>query len=121
MRTPRGHGSGLSGRETPLATQPQVNCHEAPWTWHEQCSYSTRTRQPEESSPEKKTMKDQQTSQFERERKWCAHCGDYVRYLMSVNHSYCVQCGNQVRLFNKQDSASFFEGIQRRRWESHSV
>jgi hypothetical protein len=60
-------------------------------------------------------------SRFDTERKWCAHCGDYVRYLMSVNHSYCVQCGGRVRLFSKEDTESFFAGVQRRRWESRTV
>lgn len=58
-----------------------------------------------------------ETSRFDTERKWCTHCDDYVRYMMSVNHSFCVQCGNRVRLFSKQDSESFFEKVQQRRWE----
>ena len=37
------------------------------------------------------------------DRKFCSHCNDYVSYLMSVDHSYCVECGNEVRLFSNDD------------------
>jgi Fe2+ or Zn2+ uptake regulation protein len=52
------------------------------------------------------------------ERKWCEHCKDYVRYLMSVDHSYCVQCGNKVRLFSNDDAEKFNETVQRHRWQA---
>jgi hypothetical protein len=39
--------------------------------------------------------------------KWCAHCATYVRYLMSVNHSYCITCGSVVRLFSDEDAQRF--------------
>lgn len=48
------------------------------------------------------------------ERKWCEHCKDYVRYLMSVDHSYCVQCGNKVRLFSNDDAEKFTETVDRK-------
>lgn len=52
------------------------------------------------------------------ERKWCEHCKDYVRYLMSVDHSFCVQCGNRVRLFSRHDAERFVETVQRHRWQA---
>lgn len=50
------------------------------------------------------------------EKKWCASCNSYQPYLMSVNHSYCMVCGSQVRLFSKADAARFNDQIQKRRW-----
>ncbi|MCC6673256.1 MAG: hypothetical protein IT458_19485 [Planctomycetes bacterium] len=54
---------------------------------------------------------------FEKETKWCARCNDYVRYLMSVNHSYCVQCGSQVKLFSREDMARFTDHLEKRKWK----
>lgn len=47
------------------------------------------------------------------EKKWCESCTDYVSFLMSVERSYCVNCGSPVRLFSKQDLKAFTEGMQR--------
>ena len=43
------------------------------------------------------------TSDFYGERKWCEHCKEYVRFLMSVDHSYCIQCSKKVRIFSRED------------------
>ena len=53
---------------------------------------------------------------FYHEKKWCGHCHTYVRYLMSVNHSYCVSCGTQVKLFNKEDAVLFSTSLEKRKW-----
>ena len=58
------------------------------------------------------------TSEFYTEQKWCDHCNGYVRFLMSVNHSYCIECGGRVRLFNRNDSASFQETVQRHKYQA---
>jgi len=55
---------------------------------------------------------------FYGERKWCDSCKDYVRYLMSVDHSYCVQCGHRVRLFSREDALRFSETLQRHKWQA---
>ena len=44
--------------------------------------------------------------------KWCDDCGEYVRYLMSMEHSYCVCCGARVRLFNNDDWETFNESMK---------
>ena len=44
---------------------------------------------------------------FYREKKWCEKCRNYVRFLMSIDHSFCVHCGSQVRLFSKKDLEAF--------------
>ena len=49
------------------------------------------------------------------DRKYCPECDDYVSYLMSIEHSYCVQCGGEVRLFSKQDWENFHESLAARR------
>ncbi len=49
------------------------------------------------------------------DRKYCDHCNKYVSYLMSVDTSYCVECGNEVRLFSQEDWHSFNEKLQSRR------
>jgi anaerobic ribonucleoside-triphosphate reductase len=55
---------------------------------------------------------------YDHETKWCEHCKVYVRYLMSVDHSFCVKCGNRVRLFNRDDGRRFTETVQRHKWRA---
>ncbi len=55
---------------------------------------------------------------YNAERKWCETCKSYVRYLMSVDHSYCVECGSRVRLFSREDAARFGETVQRHKWKA---
>lgn len=52
---------------------------------------------------------------FYSDRKYCDQCDDYVSYLMSVETSYCVQCGAQVHLFSESDWESFNQSLQDRR------
>lgn len=49
------------------------------------------------------------------DRKFCAHCQTYVTYLMSVDKSFCVQCGNEVRLFSQEDWQAFNRSLEDRR------
>ena len=35
---------------------------------------------------------------YYQDKKWCPACDGYVNYLMSVERSFCVQCGDEVRL-----------------------
>ena len=49
---------------------------------------------------------------FYNDLKWCDECGEYVRYLMSMEHSYCVCCGERVRLFNSADWETFNETMK---------
>jgi len=55
---------------------------------------------------------------FYGERKWCEQCKDYVRYLMSIDHSYCADCGNRVKLFSRDDAERFSETVKRHRWQA---
>ena len=55
---------------------------------------------------------------FYREKKWCSGCREYVRYLMSVNNSFCVNCGTQVRLFSKADTERFTDEVKRHKWQA---
>lgn len=57
-------------------------------------------------------------SEYYTEKKWCDHCKDYVRYLMSVEASYCAQCGNKVRMFSREDARKFSETVQRHKWQA---
>lgn len=54
---------------------------------------------------------------FYAETKWCPRCKDYVRYLMSVDYSYCVHCGGKVRLFSDEDTQRFTATLGRRKWK----
>ena len=56
-----------------------------------------------------------ETSDFYNDKKYCEHCDDYVNYLMGLEHSFCVSCGERVRLFSKQDWESFHETLARGR------
>ncbi|MEM7199982.1 MAG: hypothetical protein AAF628_06935 [Planctomycetota bacterium] len=55
---------------------------------------------------------------FYHEQKWCGQCQTYVRYLMSVNRSYCIDCGSQVRLFSKEDAMRFSNDLEKRKWKA---
>ena len=54
-------------------------------------------------------------SDFYSDRKFCDHCNKYVSYLMSVESSFCVDCGAKVHLFSKKDWRSFNASLQERR------
>jgi hypothetical protein len=71
-----------------------------------------RVRQPR-SEPRQMSNVD-----FYSERKWCNQCKTYVRYLMSVEHSYCVHCGTRVQLFSSDDARRFIETVQRHKWQA---
>ncbi|MBL8723826.1 MAG: hypothetical protein JNK49_07250 [Planctomycetes bacterium] len=58
------------------------------------------------------------SAEFYRETKWCDACQAQVRFLMSVNHSFCVQCGGRVRLFSREESSRFAESVQRHKWQA---
>jgi rRNA maturation endonuclease Nob1 len=64
------------------------------------------------------TMSTPNTTEFYSEQKWCEACKGYVRFLMSVNHSFCVTCGGKVRLFSRDDSSRFGETVQRHKWQA---
>ncbi|MAE29489.1 MAG: hypothetical protein QF724_04765 [Planctomycetota bacterium] len=49
------------------------------------------------------------------DRKYCESCNAYVHYLMSIDHSFCVECGSTVRLFSKDDWQAFNEELKQRR------
>jgi hypothetical protein len=56
--------------------------------------------------------------EFYNEQKWCEQCKRYVRFLMSVNHSFCVDCGSRVRLFSRDDNQRVQEHVQRHKWQA---
>ena len=57
-------------------------------------------------------------STFYRETKWCEACSAQVRYLASVDHSFCVQCGGKVRLFANDERSRVTEAAQRHRYQA---
>ena len=57
-------------------------------------------------------------AEFYRETKWCDACQARVRFLMSVNHSFCVDCGGRVRMFSREESSRFAETVQRHKYQA---
>jgi hypothetical protein len=55
---------------------------------------------------------------FNNEKKWCPRCNAYVRYLMSVDHSFCAHCGTKVRLFSDEDSQRFNTSMERKKFKA---
>jgi hypothetical protein len=49
------------------------------------------------------------------DQKYCPSCDKYVAYLMSIERSFCVECGGEVRLFSKEDWESFNESLSAKR------
>ena len=54
-------------------------------------------------------------SDFQNDRKWCSACDGYVSYLMSIDKSFCAQCGAEVRLFSEEDWIAFSEKMEARK------
>jgi len=54
-------------------------------------------------------------SDFYNDCKYCENCCQYVSYLQSMDQSYCVQCGEAVRLFSSDDWESFNASLKERR------
>ena len=61
------------------------------------------------------------TNDYYDDRKYCTSCDDYVPYLASVEHSYCVQCGAQVRLFSSEDWQRFKSGLETKKRPRHKT
>jgi hypothetical protein len=36
---------------------------------------------------------------------------------MSINHSFCIDCGSRVRLFSQEDALRFNADVERRKWK----
>ncbi|MGB0951782.1 MAG: hypothetical protein ACPG31_01025 [Planctomycetota bacterium] len=51
-------------------------------------------------------------SDFFKDTKYCSRCHDYVRYLQSVDASFCIDCGGKVRLFSAADKRAFLEDLK---------
>jgi hypothetical protein len=55
------------------------------------------------------------TTAYYEETKWCGACDREVRFLMSVNHSFCIHCGGTVTMFRREAGSAFGERVQRHR------
>jgi predicted amidophosphoribosyltransferase len=58
------------------------------------------------------------TASFYRETKWCGACNAQVRYIASVDHSYCVDCGSKVRLFAPEQRQALAEAAKLHRYQA---
>lgn len=47
--------------------------------------------------------------EFDHEKKYCDRCKRYVRFLTSLNQSYCVHCDGKVTVFSKKDMKAFHQ------------
>jgi len=52
---------------------------------------------------------------FHNDTKFCPCCDSYVNYLSSIDRSYCVECGGEVRLFSEADWSKFQERMEARK------
>jgi hypothetical protein len=55
------------------------------------------------------------TSDFYGTTKYCPCCAKNVRYLASIELSFCVECGGEVRLFSAEEWASFNAALEARK------
>jgi len=49
---------------------------------------------------------------YYKDTKYCPRCHDYVRFLQSLEASFCVSCGGKVRLFSAADKRAFLRSLQ---------
>ncbi|MFT7678972.1 MAG: hypothetical protein ACI8QC_002971 [Planctomycetota bacterium] len=54
-------------------------------------------------------------SDFYKNQKFCPTCDHYVSYLQSVSNAYCIECGDEVRLFSTDDWESFNNRVDAKR------
>ncbi len=52
---------------------------------------------------------------FHNDTKYCPCCETYVRYLASIDRSYCIECGGEVRLMSEADWGTFQERMEARK------
>ena len=93
-----------------MPTAPQNETPRSCGAWQANCFPTFVTNAPQNPTPG--------NSDFERELKWCDACKKSVRFLMSVNHSFCVHCGGRVRLFSREERTRFAETVQRHKWQA---
>ena len=55
---------------------------------------------------------------FYSEKKWCHECNRYVRYMISLEHSYCTRCGTKVALFSEEDRDKFLKSLERKKFKA---
>ena len=55
------------------------------------------------------------TSSFHADTKYCPCCDEYVKYLASIDTSWCIECGGEVRMFSKDDWAAFQAKMEARK------
>jgi hypothetical protein len=55
------------------------------------------------------------SNSFLDDKKFCPCCDSYVNYLASIEHSYCVECGGEVRLMSEKDWAAFQARMEARK------
>ncbi|MBM3973278.1 MAG: hypothetical protein FJ301_04170 [Planctomycetes bacterium] len=65
-----------------------------------------------------KTVPAAAETEFYAETKWCGDCRANVRFLMSVNHSYCIHCGGTVKLFDSDGAGRFGERVRLHKWQA---
>ena len=55
------------------------------------------------------------SNSFHNDTKYCPCCETYVRYLASIDRSYCIECGGEVRLMSEVDWGTFQERMEARK------
>jgi len=55
------------------------------------------------------------TNDFYSATKFCPCCAKNVRYLASIELSYCVECGGEVRLFSAAEWTDFNAALEARK------
>ena len=94
----------------PTVQQLRATCPRPARTWPPVCSEASV---PTDTRIEAKHMN--LTRDYYSDQKYCAHCKKYVSYLMSLDRSYCIECGERVRLFSGNDWTEFNETITRQK------
>ena len=49
------------------------------------------------------------------DKKFCDNCNTYVNYLMGLDTSWCVSCGERVKLYSPDDWDHFREHLEARK------
>ena len=55
------------------------------------------------------------STSFHSDTKFCPCCDSYNRYLASVDRSFCIECGSEMRLLSDADWTAFQERMQARK------
>ena len=88
-------------------------------TWQVLCSYPSVLEDGKTSKDHRQhlspTIHTMERPDYYSDKKFCDNCNGYVNYLMGLDTSWCVSCGERVKLYSPDDWDHFREHLESRK------